>query len=138
EQGTLALPLELELLAARAVQDHLLGLAGQLLPRRVEVEAERAPDLREVIECQLAVDELAFVRERVQRAFAQRLGPVFDEQLGREAERLAEPVAVGARAARAVEREQTRLHLGQGAVAVRAAALRREQAVTLVAVAQRA
>ena len=138
EHRRFTLPAELEGLAARTVQHDLLVLRRELVPRRVDVKTKRLGDQCEVIDRELAVDEFAFVVERVQRSFAQRLLGILHEQLGRKPKRLAEPFTLRARATRAIEREQARFELGQRAVAVRATALRREQPVTVVAERDRA
>ena len=90
------------------VEQRLLGLGGELLPRGVEVEAEllaeRAHQPQEVV---------GDVRHapRLDRALPQRRARVGDDQLGVDLHPGAEAVALGAGAEGAVERERARLEL---------------------------
>src|ERR1019366_6501778 len=78
---------------------------GQLGPRRVGVDAERAHRSRELGRERHA----GAATPREHDAFAERLARVSDAALGIDDVARAEPVARGARAVRAVEREHPRL-----------------------------
>ena len=98
---------ELDLLAARAVQQHLRARFGQLLERRVDVEAVVAGDALEQREGVGVAPVPA-----LDRAAGQAERREGDHALGVEHRHQAEAVAARAGADRRVEREQARLELG--------------------------
>ncbi len=115
---------ELHLLLAGAVEDGLLHLLGQLLPRRrhrhLEVLGQRLQRL-------LVVGRgAARLGPGIDRALLEAQRRVRHDQVGLEAQLGAEPVALGAGAGRRVEREQPRLDLVDGEARHRAGEPRRE------------
>ena len=95
-------------LARVAEQQRLLALGGDVLPRRVEVEAEllaeRVHQLEEV------VGDVGLA-PRLDRALAEGRGRVGHDQLGVDLHAGAQAVALGAGAERRVERERPGLEL---------------------------
>ena len=104
--------------ALGAVEDDVVDLLGQVLPRRLEAEAELAGEAAE----HLHVIRAGRVGARPgdDRALLDRERLVGDDQLGIEQLLLAEPVAARAGALRRVEAEQARLDLGDGEAGDRA------------------
>ena len=101
-----------EVLAALDQQPPVLG--GQGVPRRVQRHALLGGELLEPRPRHRAPR----TRPGRQYPLAQRLGAVRHDQLEREREHVAEPLARGAHAERAVEREQRRLRAHGGRTAI--------------------
>ena len=96
-------------LAVGAVQEEILLLRGQLLPRLVEVDLPLVGDRLD----HRLVEARAARRPRDERALADRERRVGDEQVGVDLLLRAEARAARAGAVRRVEREDPRLELGQ-------------------------
>ena len=96
-------------LAAGAVQEEVLLLVRQLLPRPVEVDLPLVGDRLD----DRLVEARAAHRPRDERALADRERRVGDEQVGIDLLLRAEAGAARAGAVRRVEREHARLELGQ-------------------------
>ena len=111
-----------DLVAPRAVQDHVADGGRQLLERRFHVEVVVVGEAGEKLEVELVAAVPA-----AHGAGGQRQIRVHDDPLGIEKVHLAKAVAAGAGAHRVVEREQARLEFGQRKAADRAGELGREQ-----------
>ena len=110
--------------ALGAVQDDVVDLGAEVLPRRFQLEAEFAGEAAQHLHV-IGAGRVG-LRPRDDRALldAQRL--VGDDQLGIEQLLLAEAVAARAGALRGVEAEQARLDLGDGEAGDRAGEFFRE------------
>ena len=131
--GALGLVDELDLLAARAAQQHLARRLGQLLEGGIDVEAVVA---RHALEQREGVG-IAPV-PALDRAARQAERGKGDHPVGVEHRRHAEAAAGRAGADRRVEREQARLELRERVVAERAGELAREQVFSLSRLRERA
>src|SRR5262245_2490567 len=100
------LPFKGDVLVAGPEKEPVAMLLGQLVPRRLEVDAEGLRDpLVDVLPPPAHAAELADQRER---PVVERQGRVRDEEIGVERVARAEPVAVRAHALRTVEAEELR------------------------------
>ncbi len=86
---------------------------GNVLPRRVQLEAVARSDGLELARPPVAEHQRALVGDRQQRALLQRLVPVGHQQVFVEGAQHAQPLALGAGPGGVVEREAARLQLGQ-------------------------
>ena len=100
------------------MQDDQLLFGEQILPRGIEVEAIRLRQAGQHLHI-IGAGRVGF-RPRHNRAFLQRQMFVRHHQLRVKLLPLAKAIAIGTRALRGVEREQTRRDFGDGEAADRA------------------
>ena len=119
---------EIVSVSSRALEQDLLRARRELLPRHVARNPEVLADLLDDLAAQVMAE-----RERGRRSSARSrprrssCSGSRDDEPRVDRLRDAEPVALGARAVRAVERERARLHLREAHAAVGAREARRER-----------